>query len=137
MPKWIHDRADHLRRKNPEMPKSQSFAIATQQAHAAGKSPKKYGTPEGKREAKQKYDKPKGAYESVADPKTKTAAAMLTGFCDELEKIAAMGVPKTKLPGNVRMGATSIPREPPAPVPMTDVLAQTKMSPPPPVTAGR
>lgn len=31
MPKWIHDRADHLMAKNPEMSKSMAFAIATDQ----------------------------------------------------------------------------------------------------------
>jgi hypothetical protein len=51
MPAWIHDRAQHLLAKNPKMTKSQAFAIATQQSHKLGKSPKGYGTKEGKREA--------------------------------------------------------------------------------------
>lgn len=141
MPKWIHDRADHIRKKNPEMPKGEAFAIATQQAHAAGKTPKGYGTPEGKREAKQKYDEPKGAYEQTADPshKRKSAAIdlhMLMGFSDELEKIS-MAFPKTKLPKNHRPGVTSVPREAPATAPTPDPLAATKMSPPLPVTGAR
>ena len=55
MPAFIHDRAEHILAKNPSMDKSQAFAIATQQSHAVGKSPKGYGTVEGKRTAKKKY----------------------------------------------------------------------------------
>lgn len=59
MPKWIHDRAEHLLAKNPSMPKGEAFAIATQQSHALNKSPKDYGTAHGRAEAKDKYDTPK------------------------------------------------------------------------------
>lgn len=59
MPSWIHGRAEHLLAKNPSMPKSMAFAVATQQSHALGKSPKGYGTAEGKRTAKAKFDTPK------------------------------------------------------------------------------
>lgn len=59
MPKWIHDRAEHLLAKNPNMPKSMAFAVATQQSHSLGKSPKGYGTDEGRSTAKAKYDTPK------------------------------------------------------------------------------
>jgi hypothetical protein len=59
MPEWIHNRAEHLLAKNPNMKKETAFAVATQQSHALGKSPKGYGTAEGKREAKAKYDTPK------------------------------------------------------------------------------
>lgn len=75
MPEWIHNRADHIRRDNPGMKKSTSFAIATQQAHATGHTPQGYGTAEGKREAKQKYDKPPSEYKQTSDPKHKTAEA--------------------------------------------------------------
>ena len=68
MPTWIHDRAQHLLAKNPSMDKAQAFAIATQQSHALGKSPKGFGTPPGKREAKQKFDKPKKAYTKTPNP---------------------------------------------------------------------
>lgn len=54
MPKVIHDRAEHILSKNPDMPKSEAWAIATQQAEAAGKVPG-YGTEEGNRKAKTKY----------------------------------------------------------------------------------
>ena len=70
MPKWIHNRAEHLLAKNPEMTKDKAFAIATQQSHASGKSPKGYGTKAGKAEAREKYDapKPKKEYEMTANP---------------------------------------------------------------------
>lgn len=67
MPQWIHDRARHIQAKNPGMSDSTAFAIATQQAHATGKSPKGYGTAEGRREAKAKYTTPKDD-KKTADP---------------------------------------------------------------------
>jgi hypothetical protein len=67
MPKWIHNRAEHILAKNPSMPKSEAFAIATQQAHAVGKSPKGYGTSQGRRTAKSKYKTPKDD-KKVANP---------------------------------------------------------------------
>jgi hypothetical protein len=68
MPAWIHDRAEHILAKNPSMSKSTAFAIATQQSHKLGKSPKGYGTAQGKREAKAKYDKPKKEYVKGSNP---------------------------------------------------------------------
>ena len=76
MPKWIHDRARHILKKNPKMEKALSFAIASQQSHATGKAVKGWGTPEGKAEAKAKYDKPKSEYKQTADPKVKAALAL-------------------------------------------------------------
>lgn len=67
MPEWIHNRAMHILAKNPEMGKSQAFAIATQQGHATGHTPKDFGTSKGKHEAKAKYDEPKKSYEQTAD----------------------------------------------------------------------
>jgi hypothetical protein len=67
MPQWIHDRAEHIRAKNPEMAESTAFAIATQQSHALGKSPKNYGTTEGREEAKKKYTTPEDD-KKTADP---------------------------------------------------------------------
>lgn len=96
MPEWIHNRAEHIRKKNPEMPESEAFAIATQQSHALGKSPKDYGTAEGRSTAKKKYDTPKDDVKT-ADPKTKEASPVLMfqlntvtvgAFSDELQKIA-------------------------------------------------
>lgn len=57
--------------KNPEMAKSTAFAVATQQSHALGKTPKTYGTPEGKAKAKQKYKTPGD------DKKTASVGAVL------------------------------------------------------------
>lgn len=64
--------------RNPSMPKSEAFAIATQQMHAAGKSPKGYGTAEGRSTAKAKYDEPKSHYTQTADPE-KTAGRVFVG----------------------------------------------------------
>jgi hypothetical protein len=109
MPQWIHDRAKHLRKKNPSMSESQSFAIATQQSHAVGKSPKGYGTPEGRREANKKYDKPAGAYEKKADPrsKAKTAGrlALLSGFTKEHEVHTKENAMHSKLAGRLPLQA--------------------------------
>jgi len=68
MPAWIHNRAEHLLAKNPSMSKSTAFAIATQQSHKMGKTPKGYGTAQGKREARAKYDKPRKEYVRSANP---------------------------------------------------------------------
>lgn len=100
MPAFIHDRARHIQAKNPAMPESQAFAIATQQSHALGKSPKGYGTAEGRQEAKKKYDTP-GDDKKTADPggigakfeKTKEAGIVflrpfVDSLTDELFKIA-------------------------------------------------
>lgn len=93
------------------MPESQAFAIATQQSHAIGKSPKGYGTSEGRREAKKKYDTPSddkktadpsglgakferattGGHKKEASRTSITSpfeVALVGGFSDELQKIA-------------------------------------------------
>lgn len=130
------------------MPKSMSFAIATQQAHATGHTPKGYGTAQGKRTAKRKYDEPKSEYKQTADPshKSKTSSLSLAfwkGFTDELQKIAAAtglsDVTKsiTRKSGLVATPKqTSIPREPTPPAPVKDLLSSAKTIQPPPVTAG-
>jgi hypothetical protein len=85
MPAWIHDRATDLKKKmkdtyGPEKAEQIAFAVATQQAHKVGKSPKtfvskqtgkkeSFGTPEGRREAKMKFDKPKSEYKKTAADK--------------------------------------------------------------------
>jgi len=93
MPKWIHDRAAHIRAENPSMPESESWAIATQQSHATGHSPKGYGTAKGRHEAHQKYPTP-GDDEQKASPKSKMAGIsvpfssdLVSGFCEELSSI--------------------------------------------------
>lgn len=88
MPKWIHDRAKSLQQEMeetypPKKAKQVAFAVATQQAHAAGKAPKTwhgkpFGTSQGKREAKKKFDRPRSAYD-------KTAASQNSSSCATLE----------------------------------------------------
>lgn len=78
--------------KNPDMQESTAWAVATQQAYAAGKSPKGYGTPQGRHEAKAKFDKPKKDYVQTANPKVASAVdgyslAMFSSFSDEMQKI--------------------------------------------------
>jgi len=93
MPKWIHDRAHHIMAENPDMSESQAWAIATQQSHATGKTPKGYGTPTGKHEAKQKYDEPKKSYEHTADPgKVGTVQEKLQDKGLDIRKEASTGV---------------------------------------------
>ena len=68
MPAWIEERAKRLapemeKTYGPEKAKQVAYAVATQQAYATGQAPKMwhgkpFGTPEGRRKAKQKYDEP-------------------------------------------------------------------------------
>lgn len=104
MPRWIHDRAEHLLAENPSMPKSMAFAVATQQSHALGKSPKSFGTAEGRETAKEKFDTPKDDKKTanpgnLESPKLSAAQVMMREAwpfyekrkADELEaKLAAM-----------------------------------------------
>lgn len=83
MPAFIHHRADRIMTSNPSMPKSEAFAIATQQSHALGKSPKGYGTPEGHAAAKAKYTTP-------GDDQKTAAKVELDAFFSELEKVGFM-----------------------------------------------
>jgi hypothetical protein len=71
MPAWIHAREKSLEKDmaktyGPEKAKQVAWAVATQQAHKLGKSPKSYGTVQGRREAKVKFDKPKSEYQKTA-----------------------------------------------------------------------
>ena len=127
MPKWIHDRARHIQAKNQSMPESMAFALATQQSHALGKSPKGYGTAEGRETAKTKYDTPKDD-KKTADPggigkemekeaQLFFSPAYFSAFADEFVKIAMMPVPM----------AASTPQ---------DALAKPKVTAPKPAVAG-
>ena len=130
------------------MPKSEAFAIATQQSYAAGKAPKKYGTPEGRHEAHKKYDEGKSHYKQTANPshKSKTSGlALWMGFSDELQKIAASA---TGVADTIKMGKkptlTSTPKltskpvvkEPEPPAAVLDQISSSRTIQPPPVTAG-
>lgn len=85
MPAWIKSREQRLEpemRKTygPEKAKQVAFALATQAAHAAGQSPKTFhgkpfGTPEGRREAKAKYDEPSKLQKSAQTPPAGSPAA--------------------------------------------------------------
>jgi hypothetical protein len=113
MPQWIHNRAEHIMAKNPAMNKSTAFAIATQQSHATGHTPSGYGTVEGRKAAKKKYDEPKSTYEQKADPghMTKSSAidlVMWKGFEDELLKIAAGAGPMQ--PATISTVTKALPR---------------------------
>jgi hypothetical protein len=150
MPEWIHNRADHIRAKNPGMPKSESFAIATQQAYGAGKAPKKdFGTSEGKREAHKKYDAPKSQYEKKSDPRSVGKAKFgglaletVVGFKDELQKIALATVGdmtnSAKKPSSMfskpKMSSKPNVKEPETPSSTMDHFSSSKTLQPPPVT---
>lgn len=100
MPAWIHGRAEHILAKNPSMPKSEAFAIATQQSHAAGKSPKGYGTLEGREQARDKYKTPgddrktanPGHLESKKMEKKSMDTVTFGAFADEIQQIKAAGL---------------------------------------------
>lgn len=80
--KWIHDRAHRIMEESTApMSKSQAYAIATQQAHKVGKSPKDFRTPQGVHEARIKYNEPKAAYQKTAH----LAAGLPYGKKDKLE----------------------------------------------------
>lgn len=71
--KWVHDRAERIMRRGDtkdqygkKKGKSVAYAIAVQQAHKLGKSPKKFRTPTGVRVAKRKFDMPKKEYQKTA-----------------------------------------------------------------------
>lgn len=84
MPKWMHDRAEHILAKNPSMPKSEAFALATQQMHSLGKSPKGYGTAEGRATAKAKFDTPKDD-KKTANPGHLESPKMASGLTVEYD----------------------------------------------------
>jgi hypothetical protein len=116
VPAWIHDRVDHLRAKNPSMPESEAWALATQQSHALGKSPKGYGTAEGRAVAKKKFNTPKDDVKA-ANPgglKMDKAAAdvMMMAFLDELENIKAAGALGDFLSKAKAVATTPIPGTP-------------------------
>ena len=77
--RWIHDRAHRIMEESKGTSKSMAYAIATQQAHKVGKSPKGFRTSEGLRTALAKMRGPIKEYKKTA---------MLRGLFDELEKIS-------------------------------------------------
>jgi len=83
--RWVYQRAERLREKNPDMKESTSFAIAQQQAHKVGKSLKSFMTPEGVRTAKAKMTRPVKEYRKTAS---------LSGFFDEFQKLSGYASPE-------------------------------------------
>jgi len=63
---WAHERAEHIRKKNPDMPKGAEYGIAQLQEVAVGKEKEHGGKVKSstKDKAKRKYKKPSGKYES-------------------------------------------------------------------------
>lgn len=109
MPEWIHNRAEHLLAKNPSMSKSTAFAVATQQSHSTGHSPKGYGTKQGRRTAKRKYDTPKGDVQTanpgkLDSPKMAGKPKEASAFFDEFNAI--MKEAKELIPGGKAEGKT-------------------------------
>ena len=123
--KWIHDRAEHIMAStrdqygSEEKAKRIAYALATQQAHKLGKTPKRgagpkgtYGTPEGKRAAKNKYDKSKGEYVKAPAPKTASAYIGLP-LVMRLKKMAAgLTLPDPQTGLNPRPPVSSIGTKP-------------------------
>lgn len=107
MPSWVEARAKRIMKSTedkygPEKGKQIAFALATQQSHASGKSPKKwhgkpFGTPEGRREAKEKYDLPKAEYQKTAE---EPALAWLEGnsFLQPFAEVARRFSPTAENP---------------------------------------
>lgn len=82
--KWIRDRAERIKEETEEQYGKEkgervAYAVATQQAHAKGKSPKGYGTRKGREKAKRKHDEP---------GEMQDKAAMWSAYFDEATKIA-------------------------------------------------
>lgn len=76
--KWIHDRAHRIMSDSPDTPKSVAYAIATQQGHKVGKSPKAFRTSRGVREAKAKFQLPKKEYQKTAGAEEMMARRLKT-----------------------------------------------------------
>ena len=106
--KWIHDRAQRIMEKGDVADlygegqgKQVAYAIATQQAHKLGKTPKKgkgprgqYGTPEGKKMSLKKFTKDRDEYR-------KTAADRILEVKASLEKTASLPGQDMRNPGAV------------------------------------
>lgn len=122
------------------MPEHEAFAIATQQAHATGNTPKGFGTSEGKATAKAKYPHP-SEYKQSANPSHKSKSsevdlARWMGFRDELGKIIEAAKKPSTLTSQPKMTARPVVKEPDAPASVNDQISSSRTIQPPPVTAG-
>lgn len=70
---WSHDRAKHIRKKNPDLPEGAEYGIAQLQEVAVGKEKEHGGKVKSytKTKAKKKHKKSPSSYESKAAPKSK------------------------------------------------------------------
>lgn len=80
--RWIHDRA-HRIMKDEDTPKNVAYAIATQQAHSVGKSPKRFRTAGGIARAKSKYDQP-GGYRKTAEDKSRDVRMLSPDYVERI-----------------------------------------------------
>lgn len=117
MPAWLHERARHLQSKNSDMPTGQAFAIATQQSHKLNKTPKNYGTSEGRAVAKAKYQLPRRAYRKTAGRVKKANVALGLGPGASAQVQPPLPVPAP----SVQLGQAN---------PLTAAQAPPKMPPP-------
>jgi len=90
MPEWIHQRRDHIKKKNPGMDDSMAWALATEQAYATDKAPKGFGTGKGRKKSKKKYKKKPSSYEQRADPPKKKKKKSKKSFILDCRLLAAM-----------------------------------------------
>lgn len=139
MPVWIEDRVKHIMKKNPSMPESMAWGIATKQSYAANKAPSSYGTKEGRDSAKKEYKKSSKEYVQTADPKIKTSS-ILSCFA-ELEKIALASmseVAKMKSSPTLTSPAKLVSKLPKVEVKKPDEIIDpvNRNLTPPPVTVG-
>ena len=102
MPAWVHDRADHIRARNPSMPESEAWGIASLQAHALGKGPRGWGTDAAKKKGKGRYDTPKDDVQTANPGKLKPKTA--EAFLDELDKIGSTALRTVR---NAALGGTA------------------------------
>jgi hypothetical protein len=91
----MHQRAEHILAKNPSMPKSEAFAISTQQMHALGKSPKGYGTAGGRLEAKKKYNTPSDDKKQANPGHLESPKMEKAAIVERLARLALTDIPKT------------------------------------------
>lgn len=101
--KWIYDRAHKIIESGEgKTPKRVAYAVATQQAHKVGKSPKGFRTASGVQEAKAKMRRPVREYRKTA-AMNYINSTVVDGFFDELEHIEknAIGLKALALGGGL------------------------------------
>ena len=79
---WVKQRAHRIMAEG-DAPKHIAYALAVEQGHKLGKTPKDFRTEKGVREAKEKYDEPKSTYQKTA---------MFAALFDELDQMEKDGM---------------------------------------------